>query len=119
MGEELQERVMKYKPMRLAAFYPLMARLEEAKYVKGRYVHSKVNGFAVRERFYSMTRQGHKAAEKKLKLISDFGQAFVLLVASSQSVAERDRMEFPKRFGAISRNARRHFSKEESLKKLQ
>lgn len=45
------------------AFYQLMSRLEEAKYVKGRYERKTVAGHPVKERRYVITGAGVQALE--------------------------------------------------------
>ena len=44
------------------AFYQLMTRLEEARFVKGRYVNKEIEGQIVRERRYKITAGGHRVA---------------------------------------------------------
>lgn len=46
------------------AFYQLMARMEEAKLVKGEYRKIDIDGQAVQERWYKVTGAGMKAWER-------------------------------------------------------
>lgn len=48
----------------LSAFYQFMARLEDAGYVKGRYIPKEVNGYMVRERLYHLLQPGRRAVLK-------------------------------------------------------
>jgi DNA-binding PadR family transcriptional regulator len=54
-----QERHRKSAP----AFYQLMARMEDAKLVKGRYDQKVVEGQIIKERVYEITASGVAAAE--------------------------------------------------------
>ena len=45
------------------AFYQMMARLEQAGLVIGRYDHKDLNGLRVKERCYAITRAGQRAFE--------------------------------------------------------
>lgn len=45
------------------AFYQLMARMEDAKLVRGRYDQKLVEGQLIKERVYTLTAEGRKAAE--------------------------------------------------------
>jgi DNA-binding PadR family transcriptional regulator len=49
------------------AFYQLMARLEDAKFVTGRYEQKIVEGQAIKERTYSLTGAGEAAVEECLE----------------------------------------------------
>lgn len=52
-----EEKVRKSAP----AFYQLMARLEEAKLVKGWYEREEIDGLIVRQRWYKVTASGVRA----------------------------------------------------------
>ena len=45
------------------AFYQLMARLEDAKFVRGRYAQKLVEGQLIKERVYTITASGIATAE--------------------------------------------------------
>jgi hypothetical protein len=45
------------------AFYQLMARLEDATFVKGRYEQKIIDGQIIKERFYTITRGGILAVD--------------------------------------------------------
>jgi DNA-binding PadR family transcriptional regulator len=45
------------------AFYQLMARLEDAKFVKGRYNQKVIDGQIIKERVYSITGAGVRAID--------------------------------------------------------
>lgn len=61
-GRELREALKKNKISKSGpAFYQLMARLEEAKFVKGSYEEKIVEGQRIKERRYQMTGEGAKA----------------------------------------------------------
>ena len=49
------------------AFYQLMARLEDAKLVKGKYRNTDVDGQIVRERRYEITGGGRRAVQAYLE----------------------------------------------------
>jgi len=60
LRDTLQEHgVLKSSP----AFYQLMARMEDAKLVEGRYEPKMVQGHPVKERFYHITASGSVAWE--------------------------------------------------------
>ena len=61
-GRELREALKKNKISKSGpAFYQLMARLEDAKFVKGFYEEKIVEGQRIKERRYQMTGEGAKA----------------------------------------------------------
>ena len=64
-GEELRDRLHESRSIRLAAFYRLMLRLEEAGLVEGRYEAKTIDGHSIREKFYRITGQGISAFREK------------------------------------------------------
>jgi DNA-binding PadR family transcriptional regulator len=60
-GRDLRAALEKDVSMRLAAFYRLMSRLEEAGFVRGRYATIDVDGQTARERRYKITGDGLRA----------------------------------------------------------
>lgn len=48
------------------AFYQMMARIEEAKYVKGRYSQKIIDGQIIRERHYKLLAAGKAARNQSL-----------------------------------------------------
>jgi len=61
-GKELRERLAKEGVSKtLAAFYQLMARMEDAKLVEGSYRRAEVAGQPVQERWYKITAAGIRA----------------------------------------------------------
>lgn len=52
------------------AFYQLMARLEEAGLVEGEYSQKIVEGQIIKERWYRVTGQGARAAQRTLEFYS-------------------------------------------------
>lgn len=68
-GEELrvqlkERRAIPFKT--LPAFYQLMSRLEDAKFVKGWYVDHVVDGQRVRRRFYKLLAEGRRTRDQAL-----------------------------------------------------
>src|SRR5256885_11573962 len=61
-GREVRERLTKEK-LRMSgpAFYQLMARLEESKFVAGHYLQKIVEGQIIKDRRYKITAQGLRA----------------------------------------------------------
>ena len=57
------------------AFYQMMARLEQAGLVSGRYDHKALNGQRVKERCYQITRAGQRAFEATRAFYLDRGAA--------------------------------------------
>lgn len=57
------------------AFYQLMARLEDASFVKGRYEQIEVDGYLVKERRYQITGGGEAARRESLEFYSKRGVA--------------------------------------------
>ena len=55
----------------LPAFYQMMARLEDAGFVKGEYYKVEVDGHPVNERRYKITGHGIKAVQKALEFYID------------------------------------------------
>jgi DNA-binding PadR family transcriptional regulator len=64
-GESLRELLAQrgYRKS-LGAFYQLMARVEDAKFVAGRYEQKVVKGYTVRERRYQITGDGETAVAR-------------------------------------------------------
>ena len=61
-GREVRDRLRGEKIHKSApAFYQLMARLEEAKVVKGWYEREEIDGLIVRQRCYKVTASGVRA----------------------------------------------------------
>jgi DNA-binding PadR family transcriptional regulator len=61
-GRELREALRQLGAGKSSpAFYQLMSRLEEAKFVEGEYVQKVVDDVAIRERFYRLTGHGARA----------------------------------------------------------
>src|SRR4051794_24971311 len=63
-GRDLREELKREGAGKtLASFYQLMARLEEAGHVKGRYEQELIDGIPVKERVYTVTGEGISAWE--------------------------------------------------------
>lgn len=62
----------------LPAFYQLMARLEESKFVEGEYSQKIVEGQIIKERFYRVTGNGEKALRQTLSFYENVAQAISL-----------------------------------------
>ncbi len=61
-GRELREALKQAKISKSGpAFYQLMSRLEDAKFVRGRYDEKVVHGQRIKERRYILTGEGAKA----------------------------------------------------------
>ena len=61
-GKELRRDLARYGVRRTAAaFYQMMARLEDAGWVEGSYTQQIVDGQIIKERGYCITATGHKA----------------------------------------------------------
>ena len=70
-GRELREALKKSKIVKSGpAFYQLMSRLEDAKYVKGRYEEKLVEGQRIKERHYTLTGEGEKALRGAMRFYS-------------------------------------------------
>lgn len=64
-GREIRKKLAAEKVNKSGpAFYQLMARMEEAKLVKGEYRKIDIDGQAVQERWYKVTGAGLKARER-------------------------------------------------------
>lgn len=64
-GRDLRERLASEGEKKsLAAFYQLMGRLEEAKFVEGSYVTKVIDGQTVKERRYKISGVGTRAWER-------------------------------------------------------
>jgi DNA-binding PadR family transcriptional regulator len=68
-GPELRERLAKEESGRrsFSSFYQVMARLEEASFVDGRYDDENVAGYSIKQRFYWITGEGEKALTETLE----------------------------------------------------
>jgi len=67
LGEEIRASMEKVgTKLSLASFYQLMRRIEQAKYVKGKYIAQTIDGHGKRKRGYSITAAGKKALEQTL-----------------------------------------------------
>ena len=61
-GREVRDHLRKHRVRKsLPAFYQLMARLEEAKLVKGWYEREEIDRQIVRQRWYKVTASGLRA----------------------------------------------------------
>ncbi len=61
-GQNLRTRLKEFGVKKSGpSFYQLMARLEDAAFVSGRYVQEIVDGQIIRERVYRMEGEGRKA----------------------------------------------------------
>src|SRR5687768_224485 len=61
-GRELRDLLAKQKHKKSApAFYQLMARLEDAKLIRGRYEQKVIDGQIIKERLYTITASGSAA----------------------------------------------------------
>jgi DNA-binding PadR family transcriptional regulator len=70
-GRELRQRLAKQGARKTGpAFYQLMARLEEARFVQGEYAQKIVEGQIIKERTYRMTAEGEKALRRTLSFYS-------------------------------------------------
>ena len=64
-GRDLRARLGRHRVRRSApAFYQMMARLEDAALVEGRYEQQVVEGQLLKERRYRITRPGRRAFEQ-------------------------------------------------------
>jgi DNA-binding PadR family transcriptional regulator len=67
-GRELRELLAKNKIKKNGpAFYQLMSRLEDAKFVEGEYSQKIVEGQIIKERVYWITGQGERAMQRTLQ----------------------------------------------------
>ena len=70
-GRDLRAALKKRKIKKSGpAFYQLMSRLEDAKFVTGRYEEKMVEGQRIKERKYQMTGEGEKALRESLSFYS-------------------------------------------------
>ena len=71
-GRELRDALHRLRVNKSApAFYQLMSRLEEAKFVEGEYEQKTIDGVGIKERFYRLTGQGSKAYREAIKFYSE------------------------------------------------
>ncbi len=67
-GAEIRDRLAEHGVKKsTAAFYQLMSRLEDARFVKGWLVNATVDGYPVRERHYKILAKGSTARIKTLE----------------------------------------------------
>jgi hypothetical protein len=70
-GRELRQRLKKLGAAKSGpAFYQLMSRLEESKFVEGEYTQKVVDGQIFKERLYRVTGQGARAAQSTIQFYS-------------------------------------------------
>jgi DNA-binding PadR family transcriptional regulator len=75
-GQELRAELAKHGEAKtLAAFYQLMARLEELKIVKGRYEQVVIGDQRVKERRYEIVAAGRRAVDKAVEFYVSSGAA--------------------------------------------
>src|SRR5688572_25956137 len=61
-GQEIRDELAKQKLEKSGpAFYQAMSRLEDAKFVKGRYEEKMIGGQRIKERRYELTGSGERA----------------------------------------------------------
>jgi DNA-binding PadR family transcriptional regulator len=76
-GRELRRLMAENKVKKTGpAFYQLMARLEEARFVEGEYSQKIVEGQIIKERFYRITGQGERAMRQTLEFYDNIGEGF-------------------------------------------
>lgn len=67
-GRQLRAALNKYGARKtLAAFYQLMARLEDARFVVGRSESQRIDDVTITTRYYTLTGSGEQAVEKTLE----------------------------------------------------
>src|SRR3954465_3742891 len=77
-GRELRHLLAENKIKKTGpAFYQLMARLEEARFVEGEYSQKIVEGQIIKERFYRGTGQGEKAMRQTLEFYQNLAGASI------------------------------------------
>lgn len=59
----------------LAAFYTLMKRLEDSKFLQGRYELTEIEGYRAKERFYKTTGKGMRALRETMDWYANAGVA--------------------------------------------
>lgn len=78
-GRELRQLLAENKIRKSGpAFYQLMARLEEAKFVEGEYSQKIVEGQIIKERSYRVTGQGENALRQTLQFYEDVSKTVSL-----------------------------------------
>lgn len=83
-GKELRKKLTSHKlKMSLPAFYQLMSRMEDAKWVKGWYVQKEIDGQVVRERRYKPLGQGEQA---RLSTLEFYRQRDVQQIVDQEAV---------------------------------
>jgi DNA-binding PadR family transcriptional regulator len=76
-GQELRMRLANHGVRKSApAFYQLMARLEEAKFVEGWYEQTQVEGQAIKQRRYKVTGVGASARRQTAEFYWRRGEAY-------------------------------------------
>ncbi len=66
-GSDLRESLRKNGFLKSGpAFYQLMARLEESRFISAETESTPMQGFTLKERFYRLTGEGHKALRDTL-----------------------------------------------------
>src|SRR5262245_15817688 len=66
-GRDLRAALNKHGARKtLAAFYQLMARLEDAKFVTGRSETSRIDDVTITTRFYTLTGSGERAVHRTM-----------------------------------------------------
>jgi hypothetical protein len=78
-GRVLRDLLAKEKHKKSApAFYQLMARMEDAKLVKGRYEQKIVEGQIIKERVYSITGSGVSAYDQAIEFYRAIDRRLIL-----------------------------------------
>jgi DNA-binding PadR family transcriptional regulator len=71
-GRELRARLAQHRTKKsLPAFYQLMARLEEVRFVEGEYSQKIVEGQIIKERHYRVTGEGARAVHQTFNFYAD------------------------------------------------
>ncbi|HYT89389.1 MAG TPA: hypothetical protein VEL76_11845 [Gemmataceae bacterium] len=74
-GRFLREKLAEHGERKSGpGFYQLMARLEDSKFVEGRYTQKVVEGQRIQERWYKITGQGVAAWEKVRDFYAEHGR---------------------------------------------
>ncbi len=74
-GRALRKAIAKHgAPKSGPAFYQLMARLEDAKFVAGRYQQKTVEGQMIKERFYKITGGGILAVDATRRFYAEVAE---------------------------------------------
>jgi DNA-binding PadR family transcriptional regulator len=77
-GRQVRDRLAQYSVrFFFAAFYQLMARMEDAGVVEGWYEQEVVEGQTIRQRHYKITAQGRTACDRSSKFYRLAGQDLV------------------------------------------